>query len=131
MCIRDSILHIYDRSTNTLRNLRVPTPGDFGWALSEDLVGIAVCEDGTDLNGNSDTMDEVFHLFDLHTGRGWNSGLARGSFLDRAVASGNLFVFPVSETRQVEDLDGSGAVENRSVLFAVQPSRPRATQRSL
>ena len=78
----------------------------FVFFLDGDRITISVSEarQGTDLNGDGDTLDTVFHVHDAATSTTVNVGLAIGGF----VLDGNLVAFSVFEARQGTDLNGDG-----------------------
>jgi len=86
------------------------------WAADNSLVALVVSESHqgrTDLNGDGDTGDEVVHVYDAVRGTTTNLGVAQGAEISgapsRPSVSGNLVVFPISESAQGGvDLNGDG-----------------------
>jgi hypothetical protein len=79
--------------------------------LSDSLLVIAGSEllEGSDLNGDGDLEDVVFHTHDLESGKTSNLGLAGGGPLR---VSGSSIVLQVAEFRQQVDLNGDGDRED-------------------
>ena len=112
--------------------LFVASPGQYpthatGLATADHrLVGGAVvvvvpeAEQGADLNGDGDSLDEVVHLVDWTTGAVTNTGLA-GSLEDGALGR---FAIAVSEASQGgTDLDGDG-LASHEVLHVLELGAP-------
>jgi hypothetical protein len=107
----DQVLHVHDLSTGTTTNL-----GLAGSLVKVDLDRIAfvVLEDqqgSTDLNGDSDTTDEVLHLYDSSADTTVNLGLATPTGIVEPVAwiEDDFVAFAVFEDRQGgADLNGDG-----------------------
>lgn len=83
--------------------------GDNVYAMDENILVFAVDEsrqNGTDLNGDGDTLDKVVHLYDGNTKTTTNLGLP--SF-DEWELNGNLLAISVNEFSQAQtDLNGDG-----------------------
>lgn len=106
--LSDSVVHVYDTQSGTLRNLR------FAIGLIEPRVAgpLAIFyvdenEQGrTDLNNDGDVLDFVAHLYDARTGTTRNLRLAAGG---NPRLSLSVVAFPVSESSQGStDLNGDG-----------------------
>jgi hypothetical protein len=121
----DAVLQVYDHGTGELvapglaRGLRA--------FVGDNLIAFDVPEadqDGTDLNGDGDALDNVLHVYDRRTGVATNTELASGPFVP-AIGLGRV-AFGVSESAQGNaDLDGNGTT-NGSVLH-VYDSRTLVT----
>ncbi len=111
----DAVLHHRDAVTGTVSNLGLATGGSVGAdapLLSPDLGCFLVSEtrQGTDLNGDLDTLDRVLHIFDPATDevRNLEIALFRFPFLQ-----GNLITANVSENDQAAtDLNGDGDTDD-------------------
>jgi hypothetical protein len=103
------VVRVVDLETRALTG-----PDVAGWSfplLSDSLLVIAGSEllEGSDLNGDGDVEDSVFHTHDLEMGKTSNLALAGGGPLR---VSGSSLVLMVAEFRQHVDLNGDGDRED-------------------
>lgn len=103
----DDVVHVYNATTGITTNLGLASAGSP--EVSGNLVAFLVSEPAqgnTHLNGDTDTNDNVVHVYDATTGITTNLGL-QSSFFPRV--SGNLVAFVVNESAQGNtDLNGDG-----------------------
>lgn len=112
----DYVLHVYDPTTDSTINLGLALWNGLTFASDGNLVTFVVSESqqgGTDLNGDGDIGDEVVHVFNAATMTTTNLGVAQAEQISgapgRPSVSGNLVVFPISESAQGKtDLNGDG-----------------------
>ncbi len=98
----DVVVHVYDVRSGMVTNVGLCAGLPEVSATSVALLVNESCEGNTDLNGDGDTLDQVFHVYDAETGITTNFGLACG----RIRASENLIAFSAIESD--EDLNGDG-----------------------
>ena len=102
----DSVVHVYDASTNTSTNLGVSS--FLNKIVGGTFVTLSVFENAqgnTDLNGDGDTSDSVVHVYDHATGSVTNGGIVGSPFAE----DDGIVPFTVSEFSQGNtDLNGDG-----------------------
>lgn len=106
----DTVLHVYDETTATTRNLQLATNPNSGFqdlALGSEVLAVGVSEfwqANTDLNGDGDTSDIVPHIVNA-TGGVTNLQIASGPLTNFE----NRLAFTVRESSQgFTDLNGDG-----------------------
>ena len=116
----DTVLYLHELVPGTTTNLGLATfdavtvPGYVGFGVSEFSQG------GSDLNGDGDAMDEVYHVYDVAAGTATNLGLAGTSFF--IDAAGGELLFGVDEfAAGGADLNGDGDAGD-SVFHTHEPS---------
>ncbi len=105
--IDDEVIHVLDTTTGQVRNLGLAGGRPF---VDGALVAFAVLEEdqgNTDLNGDGDRTDTVWHVYDARTGVTSNLGLAVTEW--NLLVSDPLVLAIVSEAWQnAADLNGDG-----------------------
>lgn len=105
--VDDKVIHVLDTATGEVRNLGLAGGRPF---VNGALVAFAVLEEdqgNSDLNGDGDRTDAVWHVYDARTGVTSNLGLAISQW-DLHVG-GSLVLATVSEEAQGDtDLNGDG-----------------------
>jgi len=105
----DSVAHVYDLATKTIRNLELPATS---FAVGSSMAVFLVRESpGHDLNGDGDVLDTVAHTYDATTGLIRNHGLA----VTAALIAGRFVGLVVDEAAQGEDLNGDGDKLDRAL----------------
>ena len=107
----DLVLHVYDHDHALVTNLELD--GSKGWEWSPNGRQLAFRVDegdqGSDLNSDSDTDDDVLHFYDPVARTVDNTGLpALSNFQDQWNATSELFKFLVPEADAGVDLNGDG-----------------------
>jgi hypothetical protein len=103
----DSVAHVYEPATGTLRNLRLDAAS---FAVGTTLAVFLVRESpGHDLNGDGDFSDTVAHTYDATSASVRNHGLA----VVGAAVAGRFAGFLVSEAGEGRDLNGDGDLFDR------------------
>jgi len=114
----DLILYVYDPAEDAFESLGI-TVAPASVSIEGDLLAFAVPESqgGADLNGDSDTLDDVAHIHDLATGDTVNTELAA---LGARALDGRHALLHVSETQQGgTNLNGDGdTIDSVSHLFS-------------
>jgi hypothetical protein len=112
---KDSVLHLYDLTRNTITNVGLDASG--GFVVSGSRVAFAVSENSqgaTDRNGDGDALDSVLHVVDGATGVVTNLGAATLS--QQFQIQGSFVAYVVRESSQgSSDLNGDSDV-NDNVL---------------
>ena len=112
---QDPVLFLHDFSTSITTNLALASNAA---EFADGLVIAVVAEfaqGNTDLNGDGDTFDGVFHVHDVATGLTSNLGVAEASLLgvETATVAGGLASFYVDEMAQGNtDLNGDGDTQD-------------------
>jgi len=111
------IMSVFNAVDGTTTHLGINTAFRNQFAVQGDFVALQVHEfaqANTDLNGDGDTKDQVYHLYDSTTATTTNLGLAGLSNALGMVLQGNLSAFPVNEFSQGgTDLNGDGNIFGR------------------
>ncbi|MBI3848214.1 MAG: hypothetical protein HY292_26565 [Planctomycetes bacterium] len=120
----DNVIHVYDAETGDVTNLGYAVGQTFFFDSSEggvfdgDLIPFTVSESaqgGVDLNGDSDLVDGVVHVYDPSTGTTTNVGLALRDA--RLWVGGHMVVFLAWEADNAHrDLDGNGDIDGSVVV---------------
>ena len=101
----DSVLHLYQFSTGTLKNVGLEASQDLAFVGDEVVFEVAEqLQNNTDLNGDGDTSDRIAHIYDTRTASVLNTNLAVSPLTGEFVADGNVVGFAVRE-------DASGATD--------------------
>lgn len=93
--LADSVVQLYQISTGKWTNTSLPYKTD--WALTSSLLAVAVDEraqGNKDLNGNGKIRDLLCHVWDLSTGKVFNTGLDASGGIS---ADGKMVAFGVDE----------------------------------
>lgn len=108
--LSDRVTQLYDATTGTILNPGLAT-------LAADVAGrfvallVSEADQGTDLNGDSDTNDRVLFLYDGDTGTTTNVGL----WTEGLALTERLAAFTVPEALQGTDLNGDGDLLDRGL----------------
>ncbi len=125
----DLVLHLFDFSTGTITNVGV---SPINLRIDGNLAAFVVFEPrvgpppGTDLNGDSDKVDNVLHVFDASAPLTMLNPLNVGLATTPLVMDGNLVAFMVSESAQgAMDLNGdTDATDVVLHVFDISTSTP-------
>ena len=125
----DSIVHLYDETTETLLNTGLalnPHAPESLFAVSGTIGIFTVLEDIDDLNRDEDNLDEVLHSFDVRSRTFTNHELATPPFFPRVHdVVGTRAIVLVNEGAQgASDLTGDGTASfdsNAVVLIDFAP----------
>ena len=109
-----SRVHIFDSTTGSVTDTGLITERSGASALGDHLLSVIVAEGaaGADLNGDGDTTDGVFHLYDANTQVATNVGVGMRTESQARLADGGHVAFAGSERYEGEDLDGDGDALN-------------------
>jgi hypothetical protein len=109
--VDDLVLH---RVTGTqVENLGVAVAYNAGhWAMLAEGVVLAVAEDGTDLDGDGDGSDSVFHYI---SGSGETTNLATTGEVAVTLRDGSVLLM-AEEERQSADLNGDGVIASETLV---------------
>ena len=106
----DWVLHLYDHSLQATSNLTsASSTNSHGVAAGKVAVQVREEEEGTDLNGDTDTDDKVLLLHEVTGGAPTNLGLASGGSTWVLSMSDEVLAFRTRESDQdTTDLNGDG-----------------------
>jgi hypothetical protein len=118
----DEILHAFHLATGTVANLGLTPAGHSPVVAGRFAFNARESENGLDLNGDLDLLDDVAHLYDGVRGQLTNLGLA--ALRPSPVIGEKLLAFAVTEVGQNRtDLNGDGDIGD-SVLHVVRLVEP-------
>ena len=106
----DTVLQVFDALTGKVRNLGLSSTTNVFQTLFQGRVLAFLAQEGAvDLNGDGDTSDGVWHIYDTATGSLTNLRLAAGLFsFNPPFTDGRRVVFAVEESSQAKDLNRDG-----------------------
>ena len=131
----DYVLHSYDPVTENLTNWNIACESSSRRdVITERLVTFAVSEasqGGSDLNGDGDGEDIVYHVFDFETCELTNLRYQGEGYATLAVGSGPRIALRVSESAERRDLNGDGVRSAVLVLYDIRDQSAAALSPNL